>query len=86
MIASRLWYIVLSLVIGFLSFQLYIASSHFDRASQRSMREGLNGDAQVVSWYLRDDARKRSSALMQPLSRCAAGAPAHGRRAARRDR
>jgi hypothetical protein len=64
MIASRLWYIVLSLVIGFLTFQLYIASSHFDRSSQRSMREGLNGDAQVVSWYLRDDARKRSSALI----------------------
>ncbi|MCS6898785.1 MAG: MXAN_5187 family protein [Myxococcales bacterium] len=64
MIASRLWYIVLSLVIGFLTFQLYVASSHFDRSSQRSMREGLNGDAQVVSWYLRDDARKRSSALI----------------------
>jgi hypothetical protein len=64
MIASRLWYLVLSLVIGFLTFQLYVASSHFDRASQRSMREGLNGDAQVVSWYLRDDARKRSSALI----------------------
>lgn len=64
MIASRLWYIVLSIVIGFLTFLLYVASSHFDRTSQRSMREGLNGDAQVVSWYLRDDARKRSSALI----------------------
>lgn len=64
MIASRLWYIVLGLTIGFLTFVLYVASSHFDRTSQRIMREGLNGDAQVVSWYLRDDARKRSSALI----------------------
>ena len=64
MIASRLWYIVLSIVIGFLTFSLYVATSRFDRASKKTMSEGLAGDAQVVSWYLRDDARKRSSALI----------------------
>ncbi|RYE90775.1 MAG: hypothetical protein EOO75_09690, partial [Myxococcales bacterium] len=64
MIASRLWYVVLSIVIGFLTFSLYVGASRFDRASKKTMSEGLSGDAQVVSWYLRDDARKRSSALI----------------------
>lgn len=64
MIVSRLWYIVLSIAIGFLTFMLYLASSRFDRASKKTMSEGLAGDAQVVSWYIRDDARKRSSTLI----------------------
>jgi hypothetical protein len=64
MIASRLWYLVLGIAIGFLTFLLFVASSMFDRASKRTMSEGLAGDAQVVSWYIRDDARRRSSALI----------------------
>jgi hypothetical protein len=63
-IASRLWYLVLGIAIGFLTFLLFVASSMFDRASKRTMSEGLAGDAQVVSWYIRDDARRRSSALI----------------------
>jgi long-subunit fatty acid transport protein len=64
MIASRLWYLVLGITIGFLTFMLFIAASMFDRASKRTMSEGLAGDAQVVTWFIKDDARKRSSALI----------------------
>lgn len=64
MIASRLWYLVLSIAIGFLTFVLFLGTSMFDRASKKAMSEGLSGDAQVVSWYMKDDARRRSSALI----------------------
>lgn len=64
MIASRLWYVVLGIVVGFLTFVLFAGASMYDRAAKRTMSEGLSGDAQVVSWYMKDDARKRSSALI----------------------
>ncbi|MCC6647830.1 MAG: hypothetical protein IT374_19965 [Polyangiaceae bacterium] len=64
MIASRLWYVVLGIATAFLVFALYVGTSMYDRAAKRVMSEGLNGDAQVVSWYMKDDARKRSSALI----------------------
>lgn len=64
MIASRLWYVVLGIVIGFLTFILFAGTSMYDRAAKKTMSEGLSGDAQVVSWYMKDDARKRSSALI----------------------
>jgi hypothetical protein len=38
----------------------------YDRASVRAMGESLAGDSQVVSSFLRDDARKRASALIVP--------------------
>ena len=64
MIASRLWYVVLGIAVGFLCFILFAGASMYDRASKKTMSEGLSGDAQVVSWYMKDDARKRSSALI----------------------
>lgn len=58
LIASRLWYIVLSLVIGFLTFLLYVASSHFDRASRAR--------------HARGPERRRAGGVLVPAGRRAA--------------
>ncbi len=65
MLASRLWYALLGLAVAALAFGLYVAASMFDRASKRAMGEGLAADAQVVSWYLSDDGRRRSTELIK---------------------
>ncbi|HSC88082.1 MAG TPA: MXAN_5187 family protein [Polyangiaceae bacterium] len=65
MLLSRFWYVALGLVIGALVFLLSMAQSMFNRAGERSLGEGLSADSQVVSWYLKDDARMRSSHLVK---------------------
>jgi len=64
MVLSRFWYVLLGLLFGAALFLLHIASSMYNRAGLRSRAEGLSADAQVVSWYLRDDARQRSAQLI----------------------
>jgi hypothetical protein len=64
MVLSRFWYVLLALLFGGALFLLHIASSMYNRAGLRSRAEGLSSDAQVVSWYLRDDARQRSAQLI----------------------
>jgi hypothetical protein len=39
--------------------------SMYNRAGARSMGESLSSDGQVVSWYLKDDARMRSAHLIK---------------------
>ena len=46
-------------------FCLHVASSMYNRAGCARAREGLSVRRQVVSWYLRDDARQRSAQLIQ---------------------
>jgi hypothetical protein len=65
MLASRFWYVVLGLLIGFATFLLFLATSMYNRAGARAMGEALSSDSQVVTWYLRDDARQRSARLIQ---------------------
>ncbi|HSU38839.1 MAG TPA: MXAN_5187 family protein [Polyangiaceae bacterium] len=64
MVLSRFWYVLLGLLFGAALFLLHIASSMYNRAGLRARAEGLSSDAQVVSWYLRDDARQRSAQLI----------------------
>jgi hypothetical protein len=64
MVLSRFWYVLLGLLLGASLFLLHIASSMYNRAGLRARAEGLSSDAQVVSWYLRDDARQRSAQLI----------------------
>jgi len=64
MVLSRFWYVLLGLLFGASLFLLHIASSMYNRSGLRSRAEGLSSDAQVVSWYLRDDARQRSAQLI----------------------
>src|ERR1041385_1436223 len=65
MLLSRFWYVLLGLVIGVLVFVLYLAESMFNRQGSRVMAEGLSIDSQVVSWYLKNDARERSAHLIK---------------------
>lgn len=65
MLLSRFWYVVLALVLGGACFVLYLAMSMYNRAGARSMGESLSSDSQVVSWYLKDDARTRSAHLIK---------------------
>jgi len=64
MVLSRFWYVLLGLLFGAALFLLHIASSMYNRVGLRARAEGLSSDAQVVSWYLRDDARQRSAQLI----------------------
>ncbi|HTQ06033.1 MAG TPA: MXAN_5187 family protein [Polyangiaceae bacterium] len=64
MVLSRFWYALLGLLFGAALFLLHLASSMYNRAGMRARAEGLSSDAQVVSWYLRDDARQRSAQLI----------------------
>src|SRR5690349_2672896 len=64
MLLSRFWYVLLALLLGAAFFLLNIASNMYNRAGLRARAEGLSSDAQVVSWYLRDDARQRSAQLI----------------------
>jgi hypothetical protein len=64
MLLSRFWYVLLGLVVGVVTFQLFLASSMFNRAGARAMGEALSSDSQVVTWYLSNDARVRSAQLI----------------------
>lgn len=64
MLLSRFWYVVLGLLLGAMAFALFLATGMYNRAALRGMGESLAADSQVVASYLRDDARRRSSALI----------------------
>jgi hypothetical protein len=66
MLLSRFWYVVMAVALGAVLFALFLSTSMYDRASVRAMGEALAGDSQVVASYLRDDARKRATALIVP--------------------
>jgi sensor domain CHASE-containing protein len=65
MLLSRFWYIVLSLTLGVLVFVLFVAQSLYNRNAAKDVAEGLQSDAQVVSWYLKNDARERSAQMIK---------------------
>src|SRR6187551_1325532 len=65
MLLSRFWYAALALALGAAIFTLSMAQSMFNRAGDRARGEGLSSDSQVVSWYLKDDARMRSAQLVK---------------------
>src|SRR5688572_21713936 len=65
MLLSRFWYVILAVLLGIAVYVPYLAMSMYNRAGARAMGEGLSADSQVVSWYLRDDARTRSAHLIK---------------------
>ncbi|HYO95504.1 MAG TPA: MXAN_5187 family protein [Polyangiaceae bacterium] len=65
MLATRFWIVFLALLLGAASFVLFVATSMYNRAGNRTLAESLSSDSQVVSWYLKDDARQRSARLIQ---------------------
>jgi hypothetical protein len=65
MLLSRFWYGVLALALGASIFVLFVAAELYNRSSNRAMSEALSADSSAVEWFLNDDARKRSSALIR---------------------
>ncbi len=64
MILSRFWYLALAITLGVAAYTLFLASQMYNRAGVRAMNESLAADSSAVRWYLNDDARNRSSALI----------------------
>jgi hypothetical protein len=64
MLLSRFWYVALALALGGAMFILFVAAQLFNRTGQRAMGESLSADSSAVGWYLKDDIRNRSSALI----------------------
>jgi hypothetical protein len=64
MILSRFWYAVLALALGAATFLLFLGVEQYNRTGQRAMEEALANDSSAVEWFLKDDARRRSSALI----------------------
>jgi hypothetical protein len=64
MLLSRFWYGFLALALGVATFILFVAAQMYNRAGSRAMSDSLSADSSAVDWFLRDDARKRSSALI----------------------
>ncbi len=64
MILSRFWYLALAIMLGVSAFTLVLAAQMYNRSGVRAMSESLSSDSSAVGWYLKDDARNRSSALI----------------------
>ena len=64
MILSRFWYLALAITLGVSVFTLFLAAQMYNRSGVRAMNESLASDSSAVGWYLKDDARNRSSALI----------------------
>src|SRR5262245_66249037 len=65
MLLSRFWYGVLALALGVAAFILFVAAQMYHRAGSRAMTDALTADSSAVEWFLRDDARARSSELIR---------------------
>ena len=64
MLLSRFWYVLLSLALGGAAFTLAVAAQMYNHAGSRATDEALAADSSAVDWFLRDDARKQSSAII----------------------
>jgi hypothetical protein len=64
MLLTRFWIVLMSLLYGSAVFVLYLAVSMYNRSGTRTMAERLSSDSQVVSWYLKEDARLRAAQLI----------------------
>lgn len=64
MILSRIWYVVLALVVGVAIYVVDLAVGQYNRRNFQAMDELVKSDAQVVNWALQLDARRRLDSLL----------------------
>jgi len=64
MVLSRLWYVVLAILLGITTYVVFLAVGEYDRRNGVAMEEELASDSQTVGWALQIDARKRLDALL----------------------
>jgi hypothetical protein len=64
MILSRLWYVILALLLAAAYYVVALAVGQYNRRNQAAMEETLKADSQVVSWAMQVDARRRLDVLL----------------------
>jgi len=64
MILSRVWVLILSLLVGASIYIVSLAVGQFNRANAKGADEALLGDGQVVNWALQIDSRRRLDTLI----------------------
>src|SRR5438874_11218138 len=64
MILSRIWYVILALLLGAAVYVVMLAVGQYNRRNQVAMEETLKADSQVVSWAMQVDARRRLDVLL----------------------
>ena len=64
MILSRIWYVILALLLAGAFYIVSLAVGQYNRRNQAAMEETLKADSQVVKWALEVDARRRIDVLL----------------------
>ncbi|MBX3230833.1 MAG: hypothetical protein KIT84_01340 [Labilithrix sp.] len=64
MILSRIWYVILALLLAAAYYVVALAVGQYNRRNQAAMEETLKADSQVVSWAMQVDARRRLDLLL----------------------
>ncbi len=64
MILSRIWYVILALLVAAAYYVVSLAVGQYNRRNGVAMEEELKADSQVVSWALQVDARRRLDVLL----------------------
>jgi len=64
MILSRIWYLILAILLAAAYYIVSLAVGQYNRRNQAAMDETLKADSQVVSWALQVDARRRLDVLL----------------------
>jgi len=64
LLLSRFWYALLTLILAFAIYIVFLAVGQYNRRNQVAMTEALAADGQVVKWELQIDARRRLDALL----------------------
>lgn len=64
MILSRIWYVILAILLAAAYYVVALAVGQYNRRNQAAMEETLKADSQVVSWAMQVDARRRLDVLL----------------------
>jgi hypothetical protein len=64
MILSRIWYVILAILLAAAYYVVALAVGQYNRRNEAAMEETLKADSQVVSWAMQVDARRRLDVLL----------------------
>lgn len=64
MILSRIWYVILAILLAAAYYVVSLAVGQYNRRNAAAMDETLKADSQVVSWAMQVDARRRLDVLL----------------------
>jgi len=64
MILSRIWYVILAILLAAAYYIVSLAVGQYNRRNAAAMEETLKADSQVVSWAMQVDARRRLDVLL----------------------